>query len=386
MRRINNEVLWNICKDKSKEKYGLLYEEKNAEDICNQYADKFSDINLLTKVTVKDSVRRKDLINLLNDSELVLDNIENVNEGVYFIPTVFNSSEVEDKLINDLKEVFDCNIVVSTEKLRSMLKISLAESDFFVSKLCEKDLINKILDTGAGIEYFAIGNAFKADVDTNPFTNALSKYIRGGLITKANLDESTEINLTEGIIAYFENENLLCKMNRKANRYLLVPEKDEFAESFMLEISAQIQDLVKGNNFAVTEPLMKTFCLERLNELYDLNDESISNDVVDYVLNSVSNHLGLVKQGKNNNIFVEPNGLRSSVIDKKIQEIKNIPDSIIKEIKIGGDGRAKLNDYIVERVSNMSFNVDKNVDEYIKDELITVSEEMLINKILPSAI
>ena len=383
MLKVDAEILWNICKDKAREKYGLLYEEANAEDICLQYSEKLSEIKFMQKTYTKTSINRKDIQNLLRNTESIPDDLQVINEGVYFIPIVYSDSDVKDMLIEDLQKMFNKNIVVSNETIRNALHISFDESDYFVSKLLENNLIKVVVENDIGLSYYAIGNKFKEAVNADPFAKALINYAKGGLVTKSDLNNSTEINLTTPIMQYFEQEKLLCRATAKPNKYLVVSLKNDFSKMFMHEASSEIQDYLEKNNFAVTESTMRILCTKLLNELYGLSDEGISEAVIDDVNYNITSYLGLEKWGKSREIFVDGGKLKA-LIDQKVSVLKNIPVDVDNAIMSGGNGKEILKNYISDKLSAMNLNKDKFVDEFIKNEIIKVSEEKIVEAKLPS--
>ena len=383
MLKVDAEILWNVCKDKAKEKYGLLYEEANAKDICLQYSEMMSEIKFRRKTYTKTSINRKDIQNLLRNTESIPDDLQIINEGVYFIPIVFTDSEVKDMLIEDLQEMFNQNIVVSDETIRKALHVSFDESDYFINKLLENNLIKVVVENDIGLSYYAIGNKFKEAVDADPFAKALINYAKGGLVTKSDLNNSTEINLTMPIMQYFEQEKLLCRATAKPNKYLVVSLKNDFSEMFMHETSSEIQEYLETNNFAITESVMRILCTKLLNELYGLSDEGISEAVIDDVNYNIAGYLGLEKWGKSREIFVDGGKLKA-LIDQKVSVIKNLPVDVENAIMAGGNGKETLRNYISDKVSTMNLNKDKVVDDFIKNGIIKVSEENIVEAMLPS--
>lgn len=383
MLKVDAEILWNVCKDKAKEKYGLLYEEANAKDICLQYSEMMSEIKFRRKTYTKTSINRKDIQNLLRNTESIPDDLQIINEGVYFIPIVFTDSEVKDMLIEDLQEMFNQNIVVSDETIRKALHVSFDESDYFINKLLENNLIKVVVENDIGLSYYAIGNKFEEAVDADPFAKALINYAKGGLVTKSDLNNSTEINLTMPIMQYFEQEKLLCRATAKPNKYLVVSLKNDFSEMFMHEASSEIQEYLETNNFAITESVMRILCTKLLNELYGLSDEGISEAVIDDVNYNIAGYLGLEKLGKSKEIFVDDMKLKA-LIDQKVSVIKNLPVDVENAIMAGGNGKETLRNYISDKVSTMNLNKDKVVDDFIKNGIIKVSEENIVEAMLPS--
>lgn len=384
MIKVDEEVLWNICKDTAKAKYGLLYVEANAEDICRNYSEKLSEIKSAKRLVIKTSISKKDIQNLLGNTESIPNDIQIINEGVYFIPVVFSDANVKERLIKDLQTMFNQNIVVSDESIRKALDVSFDESVFFISELLKNKLIDYVVKNEIGLSYYSIGSTFKEHVKTDTFANALLINPKTGLITKSDLDKSTEINLTTPIMQYFEQENLLCRLGAKPNKYLVVSLKDKFAENFMHDISSNVQERLIENNFAMTEATMMTFCAERLNELYGLDDADISEYIVAYVNSNIAQYLAIKeKQGKNNEIFVDDNKLRDFV-SKEVINLMKLPKSIENGIMKGVNGQEVLKIYISDKVSVMNMNKDKVVDDFIKNEIIKVGEETIINSILPT--
>jgi hypothetical protein len=392
IRRVG-ESLWKICKERAKDKYGLLYEEEKVDFICADYADREQNAGLLTKKTID----RNDLVSFLkkavdeeevDNHKFIPDSIEIVRENVYFIPSVFKSTDVMDNvLIPSIRDLFSNNFVVSSQMIVQKMGVPHSDQEFFVKLLSDNHLVESLSASDSIDDAYVIGpsilDRLKNDESAGQFKGMLSQFTNNGIISRADLTILTGISFTEKIIDYFERINILCRLDQKASQYFIYSMLEEFIHSFMLEINDQLQRYIKEHDYAITRQDMKVFCLDKLEKLYGLKNTDLSDNIMTKIMEKAPRYLEMETAGELNEILYDAEKI-DQIAEKTTQRIdSNMPQEVVNSLKSAGNGREKLSTYIEKVVFSERFNENRIVDKFIKERIVEHSKEIIIEGYFP---
>lgn len=228
-RSVDTELLEDICRDIALQNYGFLYVNDHKDEIKSRYEQ--SDTDLLDKGSVSQSDLKSALNSIIEDD---FSDFEQLRTGVYFVDPLEKRRGSE--VIDQLKDIFEYNLVVNKQTIESKFDIAPTDVDFLTSRFETVDLVRRI--TAGEREYFTSGPRLKDETGgATSVDSRLNEAATHGRIAHADLEDVIDVAATRPIITYLSREEFIADLD---GEYLVKSAMDEFAAHVGREVHESV--------------------------------------------------------------------------------------------------------------------------------------------------
>jgi hypothetical protein len=262
----DEEILREQTYKVANDRYGFVIGDRDFETIQDNYREAMEQIpnNLMNEQRVSEQ-QIEDCLSYLESNE---GHVEKVDDMVYFLDLLkLPSREASDEIFERIEDLFEECLIFSREDLIDFFPgLHDTSAEYFVDKLVEYDIIRYLHEE----EILTVGDYMEGRTSVR-FSDVLRSASRNGMIFRYELNELTCVEITDGLIDYLEEENLLIRIDDDG-RFLISSAIGDFAADVSQQIAAEIKMDLQDNDFVMSEESFDETVRESLIDNLQLDD------------------------------------------------------------------------------------------------------------------
>ena len=361
---VDRDVLADVCLDVALEHYGFLYVAEQKDTIIDEYAA--ADTRMLRAGSISPSDLRDALPALTERS------FRRLRDGVYYVDTFSIGGESE-QVTEALTRLFSQRIVVTGEKIREEFGLALDDIDFFIDKLAERTLVERI--AAGGQDYYIIGEKLKEHAEDVGLATQLEFRATHGVVTHSDLEDVIDVSATRDVIQYLQREGYVVDLD---GEYLVSDIVDEYAASLAREIDDAAEAELAESKHVLTAAEFDAVVEHQLRERFEVL--SVAPEYAEEIIEETAGALVEDLSLDRNRMVVDTDRFEEFV-DGKARDI-------LRRVETERDRPpAKRSGYMEEAepmIEEVSVSPDESVNEYVRESISERCVEVIDTEKIPT--
>lgn len=256
LRPVDRDVLADACRSIAKDNYGFVYVDRDKEQIKSEYQSQ--DKSLVHADSLSVSGIKESLEELATEENTPF---ERIRPGVYYVdPFGFG---IDMGIAPGLQQLFQSQIVTTTERLKNEFDLARDDVEFFASELRDRGLLMRIV--AGNRDYYTIGSSLKDHVkgEGEDLDDRLSGKTMNGKLSHRKLEGEISVPAVSDVIDYLQNEGYVVDLD---GEYLVPGSVEDFTDWLAREIETDVVDAFEDAGFVMPVSEYESLLVEEIDD------------------------------------------------------------------------------------------------------------------------